>query len=234
MSEGKYLKGSCSECGTHIEFPEAGLGQVINCPHCGLKTKLGVHAPSAPIPASPPTATPTAKPVPRTSPAEVEADEPAGASRGLLVGLLVLVLAGAAGGGLWWKSHAGHASASAEAAPPKAASTVGEAATNTETVAEPAAPKAPKAAADLKLGAIRLEQTKGSSLVYAVGVVNNESDYQRFGVRIELNLINAKGERVGGAQDYIAVIEPRKTWEFRVLVNDPKAVAATLSALREE
>ncbi len=233
MSEGKYLKGSCSECGTHIEFPEAGLGQVINCPHCGLKTKLGAPAPSA-APSASSTALPTAKVVTRNLTADAESDEPEGSSRGLLVGLLVLVLAGGVGGGFWWKSRAGRRTAGFEATPPKSASADAGVATNTEAVTEPPAAKAPKSAADLKLGTIRLEQTKGSSLVYAIGAVNNDSDYQRFGVRIELNLINAKGERVGGAQDYIAVIEPRKTWEFRVLVNDPKAVSATLSALREE
>ncbi len=31
----KYLKNSCSWCGNGIEFPSSGVGQTVECPHCG-------------------------------------------------------------------------------------------------------------------------------------------------------------------------------------------------------
>jgi hypothetical protein len=40
MGEPQYVKGGCKKCGGHIEFPALGLGQTVNCPHCGKRTKL--------------------------------------------------------------------------------------------------------------------------------------------------------------------------------------------------
>jgi DNA-directed RNA polymerase subunit RPC12/RpoP len=42
-----YLKCSCQACGAHIEFPEAGIGEVVDCPHCGAKTTLSAPAPKS-------------------------------------------------------------------------------------------------------------------------------------------------------------------------------------------
>ena len=35
-----YLKCPCNNCDVNIEFPAAGLGQTVTCPHCGLETLL--------------------------------------------------------------------------------------------------------------------------------------------------------------------------------------------------
>jgi hypothetical protein len=102
------------------------------------------------------------------------------------------------------------------------------------TASPTSASKTPKSLDDLKVGAITLEKAKGSSLVYAVGVLRNESDHQRFGVNIEVELANAKGTKAGVAKDYRSVIEPRQEWRFRALVLETKAVSAKLSKIREE
>jgi len=86
----------------------------------------------------------------------------------------------------------------------------------------------------LKTGSIIIEKAKGSSLIYAVGVLRNDSGHQRFGVNIELELTDARGNKVGTAKDYRAVLEPRQEWRFRALVLDSKAAAATVSSIREE
>jgi hypothetical protein len=36
----KYLKGECSHCGGHIEFPADAAGMSTDCPHCGKPTEL--------------------------------------------------------------------------------------------------------------------------------------------------------------------------------------------------
>jgi len=102
-------------------------------------------------------------------------------------------------------------------------------ATNTEVRAQAA-----KSLDDLKVGPIKLEKAKGSSLVYAVGVMKNASDFQRFGVTIELEVTDAGGRKVGTAKDYRNVIEPRQEWRFRALVLDSKAVSASVARIREE
>ena len=98
----------------------------------------------------------------------------------------------------------------------------------------PVSPKAPKSIDDLKVGPITLEKSKGSSLVYAVGVLRNDSGHQRFGVNLQLELTDARGNKAGTAKDYRAVIEPRQEWRFRALVLDSKAVSAKVAAIREE
>jgi hypothetical protein len=97
-----------------------------------------------------------------------------------------------------------------------------------------AVPQARKSIDDFKPGPIRLEKAKGSSLIYAVGVLKNQSDYQRFGVSIELELIDARGQKVGGAKDYRAVLEPRQEWRFRALVLESRTVSARVAMIREE
>ncbi|MDB6017913.1 MAG: hypothetical protein JWR19_2402 [Pedosphaera sp.] len=94
--------------------------------------------------------------------------------------------------------------------------------------------KLPKDLSDLKVGDIQLEKTKGSSLVYAVGTLKNESEYQRFGIRIKLDLLNGEGVKLGTAQDYMEVLEPHGSWRFRAMVTDSKAVSAKLDTLKEE
>jgi hypothetical protein len=112
----------------------------------------------------------------------------------------------------------------------KTTSTASE--TDPKTVATPSRPKS---ADDLKVGPIALQKKQGTSLVHAVGKVRNESDYQRFGVTVELDLLDAEGKRVGPARDYIAVIEPRGEWQFRALVMMPRSVAsARVAKIKEE
>ena len=98
----------------------------------------------------------------------------------------------------------------------------------------PGATNTPKSLADLKAGPIALEKTKGNSLVYAVGILRNDSDHQRFGVTIELALSDARGNPAGRARDYRAVLEPRQQWRFRALTLDSKAASAQVSEIREE
>jgi len=97
------------------------------------------------------------------------------------------------------------------------------------------APASHKSIDDLKVASIiTLEKTKGSSLIYAVGLLKNDSIHQRYGVTIELELTDAGGNRAGTAKDYRAVLEPRQEWRFRALVLDSKAASAKVAVIREE
>jgi hypothetical protein len=205
MSEGKYLKCSCVHCGNHIEFPQTAVGETVACPHCGQSTELTDAA---------------------------QAKRP---SRRIGLGMIsmiaVLLIAGT-GAGIWVSRQRKQETLPAATAPAAKA-----AETPAVTPAQPAAQAAEqpkKSPDDLKVGAIELEKTKGSSLVYAVGTVKNDSDFQRFGVRIELNLMDKKGDRIGTAKDYIGILEPRHDWQFRALIPDSKAVAAKVASLKEE
>src|SRR6478609_8926337 len=45
MDQTKYLKGECSHCGGHLEFPALSAGMTADCPHCGQPTELLLAAP---------------------------------------------------------------------------------------------------------------------------------------------------------------------------------------------
>jgi hypothetical protein len=87
---------------------------------------------------------------------------------------------------------------------------------------------------DFNVGPVTLKKTEGSSLVYAVGSVQNDSDRQRFGVRIQLDLLDANAGKVGSASDYISVIEPHKDWWFKALLTESKVVTAKPAAIEEQ
>ena len=102
--------------------------------------------------------------------------------------------------------------------------------------------KEPKSPNDLKVSALAIEKSKSSGkdkaktseLVYAVGTVKNDSDWQRFGVKVTCDLFDANGANLGTATDYLQILEPRKSWNFRALALDKKAVSARLTAIKED
>ena len=107
--------------------------------------------------------------------------------------------------------------------------------TEQATQSEPVtAATAPKSLDDLKAGAITLEKAKGTGLIYAIGTLRSASEHQRFGVKIELDLLDAKGEKIGVAKDYRSTLEPRQEWRFRALVLDNRAVSARVASLEED
>jgi hypothetical protein len=91
----------------------------------------------------------------------------------------------------------------------------------------------PKSIEDLKPSPIALQKGQGS-LVYAVGTLRNESDHQRLGVRIELDLLDASGKRLGQAKDYVQAIEPHRDWRFRALVMAPRTASVRVAKITEE
>jgi DNA-directed RNA polymerase subunit RPC12/RpoP len=226
MNEENYVKGACTNCGTHFEFPESAAGEIIPCPHCKLKTKL---IPERDEPAE---EGETAAP----EPAVKRPNVPLLAIGGVAVLVIVCI------GVVLFMKRGGQSAATptpskpdvvtSNSLPPRSLPTNTTPASN----APPPVPavKAPKSLSDLKVGTIQFEKTKGSSLVYAVGTLRNESDYQRFGVTLELDLLNKDGKKVGTAKDYKDVLEPRKDWQFHALVVVPKAVSATVSSIRED
>ena len=85
-----------------------------------------------------------------------------------------------------------------------------------------------------RVSSITLEKTPGSSLVYAVGTVRNETDRRRFGVKVEFDVLDETGQKVGSAKDYQPALEPKAEWRFRALVVGSKAASAKLASITED
>jgi hypothetical protein len=92
----------------------------------------------------------------------------------------------------------------------------------------------PFAATGFRVSPVTLDKGKGSSVVYAVGTIGNLANHQRFGVRVELELLDAAGNKVGNATDYRATLEPKEEWRFRALVVEKNAVSARIATVKED
>ena len=247
MEQPRYFKAVCAHCGNNIEFPETAVGLMVDCPHCGQRTQLrAIKKASAAEPDAP--ATPIAPLLKEEGPA----DQPARANSMMAIAIAIAsfgLIAAIAGGVLFWKAR--HAQPTnqpmatakplgtktntpALVAPVAAEVSSASAAVDTPATNPPAASAKTKQHSDLTVGEIQLEKANGSSLVYAVGQLDNHSDFQRFGVTIKLNVFNRAGKKLGTAQDYVQVIEPRKSWRFRALLTDSKAADAKLASITED
>jgi len=87
---------------------------------------------------------------------------------------------------------------------------------------------------EFQVSMISFEKTPGTSLVHAVGTVSNLASRQRFGVKVELDLFDTSGRKIGIATDYQQVIEPRGQWRFNAPVINSKATAAALASIKED
>jgi hypothetical protein len=205
MNKTKYLKGPCSHCRSNIEFPAELVGTTIDCPHCGKPTELLLARP------------PEEPSVPRkaivwTSIAVV-----------ILAAGLVASLSALKRAQRWAAREKEQAAATNMPAPAP-----------TEETNIALNQTSPAATNNFQISPIALEKANGTSLVHATGTVTNPSDRQRFGVRVELDLLDADGNKLGTAKDYAQVIEPSADWHFRALVVASKAASARLASIKED
>jgi hypothetical protein len=218
VDDAEFLKCPCKECGNNIEYPASAAGTTIECPHCGEWTELA----SAP---------------------ERRVQERTISLGKVLVVIWLLLIAGL---GVWFfrfkHAHAPQTSPAAVTnlvAKPKPKVPIVQTnvvliSSNEAALAKVDSTPRPKSHDDLKVTFLELQKTPGSSLVYAVGTLLNDSDYQRFGVAIELNLTDENGRDLGKTKDYKDLIEPRQKWQFRALVPDPKTASAKISSIKEQ
>ena len=206
MNRTKYLKGACQQCGGHIEYPAEHIGMTVTCPHCQQETELLLLAP------------PAESTIPR---------------RALVWTAIAIITLGLGLGGalMALKRAQKWAERQKRAAVTQAATPVEQPQTNAPELGE--ATNSP-ASDGLATSTVSLEKTPGSSLVYAVGTLKNTSNRRRFGIKVELELSDAAGQKLGTASDYRQVLEPGAQWEFKALVMDSKAAAASIVAIKED
>ncbi len=190
MSDADYLKCECQKCGGSIEFPANGVGELVDCPHCGGQTKL--------------------------IPSPARSGQKIAFITGAIFIVLILVTAGAM---LYW---------------PRTPKPVLPPITAVQTVTNVPVPEEFTELNGFKIGKITLKKAEGSGLVYAVGTVKNDTGQQRFGVRIELDLLDASDAKIGSASDYLEVLQPRKEWQFHALLTEPKTIRAKLANIEEQ
>ena len=205
MNKTKLLKGECQHCGGRLEFPAEMAGLTADCPHCGQATELLLARP------------PEEQIVPRRTVVWA------------IIGIVILGL-GLAGAIVALKRAerwAARQKRQVEAAPPA------ESTANDQTQSSSKTEEADRQNGFV-VSAVELEKATGTSLVYAVGTVKNASDRKRFGVKVELDLFDTAGQKIGAATDYQQVMETNTTWRFKALVVNDKVVSAKVASIKED
>lgn len=94
--------------------------------------------------------------------------------------------------------------------------------------------KQPKSTNDLRLGKFSLEQKRGSDLVLAVGDIENVSGNVYHGLKVELDLLDASGAKIGTVTDYSVELGPYAIWHFLAKVPDRKAMSVKFATIKED
>lgn len=144
------------------------------------------------------------------------------------VGTAVVII-GAAVAFIWPQKQ----KVAAAAPPPKVVAAPVVPVVNTNKPVSQAAPVA-TTISDFDVSKISLQKTPGSGLVYAVGTLKNDAGRQRFGVKIVLNQLDEKGQNLGVVSDYVSVVNPQDTWQFKAVLTSPQAVKVTVAVIREQ
>jgi len=205
MSNPEFVKCSCRHCGGHIEFPAIAAGQSIPCPHCGQPTVL----------------------------AAAVAQGQAGLSRRKWVAMGMALFFGAAVSTLLLVLPKPNRNASSLPIPAPAAPASAPTVVPSAPVTPPR-PQPEKVTNDFALMPFKLEKTPGSSLVYIVGTVQNISDRQRFGIKLEFGLFDTNDSPIGSATDYQPVLDPHAEWRFKALVMASKTASARFRSIAED
>jgi DNA-directed RNA polymerase subunit RPC12/RpoP len=206
-----FAKCACLNCGGHIEFPLEGAGQKITCPHCGEPTLLAVtHA----------------------GPVEIGGGPAARKRIYLAFAMAACVMALAGGGAYFYFNH--HNSQQEVAAPVRPDQTSNFTSVASAPIPPPKRKTPPDPWHGLKPGKVSLEKKGDSQLIYAIGTLTNDTTRQRFGVKVEIDVLDAHRNKLGSATDYTEVIEPGKEWKFRALVTDKTATAVKLTNVKEQ
>ncbi len=100
---------------------------------------------------------------------------------------------------------------------------------------ESVAPSDPFSQQGFRVSAVTLGKGLGrsSSMVFAMGSIVNTTSRQRFGVKVDLELFDAAGVKVGVATDYQRVMEAGAEWSYQALVVEKKTVSAKVVGVNE-
>lgn len=87
---------------------------------------------------------------------------------------------------------------------------------------------------DFYVTAASVQKPGGEPLPLALGVVSNGLSRPRLGVQLTLDVLDARGQKIGTTMDSIILVEPLGKWQFRAPLLQTNAAAVRFASVREE
>jgi len=78
-----------------------------------------------------------------------------------------------------------------------------------------------------------ISKSEGSTIMHAVGSVTNVAKHQRYGVKVELEIFDLSGEKIGVTSDYKKIMESGAEWRYRALIVEKRAASAKILRVTE-
>ena len=219
------LKCTCGNCGEVIEYPPDAVGMIVECPKCKEQSKLPEPPPFNPSEGDAPDAKP-----PKICPDCGSPMEPYGKvcatcnarkrrTLSLVAGVVSALFVLGVG---WMFLKRFYSSPTPRPAQPS------------HMVLQQPLVKTPKSLKDFKISGFQLETKRGSTLVVAVGDISNISANLYLRLQADVDLLDAKGVKIGTATDHLNELLPGKTWRFIATVNDPRVKSVRFASVKEQ
>ena len=180
--------------------------QKCACVHCGQHIEFPVEAAGQTVPC-PQCQQPTA----------LSVLAPIRSNRNWRWGVVVALLLAVAGGAVFLLQH----------------SSDGEVAARSSVLPDPP-PADLQRRSQLAFWDFAIERKEDSTITHAVARMLNESDTTRYGIEVQLELLDRDGLPMGTAKDYIERLEPGQDAHVRALVVKRDAVSARVVGITEQ
>jgi hypothetical protein len=86
---------------------------------------------------------------------------------------------------------------------------------------------------DFRISSFSLEYQRGSTLLVAVGDVQNISLNLYGHVRVDADLLDGRGVKIGSVSAEVNELRPDATWRFIAQVKDSRAKSVRFASLKE-
>src|SRR5258706_5632585 len=228
MKKSSQLRCTCVHCDQFIEYSPSEIGQIAECTHCQQKSLLP-PAPTPPPPPLPATAasaqggSPSAaaprRPAPRPSNRRQNPVGPNSTKLLLIVAAAIIVI-----GAVILLPRLRHRQP--DPLPVVAAESVGP-------LPQPKI-KRPKSLNDLKIGSFSLQTQRDSEVRIVFGDIHNDSETVHRDVKVDLDLHDAQGLKIGSLDAFIKELGPHAIWHVLAKTSEPRAATVRVVGLREQ
>lgn len=215
MTEQKYFKRACEHCHGHIEFPSTALSTRVSCPHCGQQTHLREPAQG-----------PTAKAACQNCGGRIAFPAAAAGSTVSCPHCSTKTELTVAGEPVRAKRKMGRAGWLV----------VGAGALIFLAVAGIAVfgRWGRGNGEEVELRQFELLPARGGEPAVVAGKIVNHTKLRFYSVKVEFALFDHDGKPVGNSLDYLSILEPKDSWDFKAEVSQTDAASAKLVKIAKE